>query len=113
MPKPLTSKKCMPCEGGVPALTPEQVSQLIEETPQWFADDSATTIARTFELADFQSAVVFLNTIAKLAEQEGHHPNMHIHNYNKVTVSLTTHAISGLSENDFIVAAKIDTLPLL
>lgn len=106
----LTSQSCQPCEGGVPALTPEQVQEFILETPEWFANESVTTIARTFELPDFQDAIVFINMVAKLAHDEGHHPDIFLHNYSKVTISLTTHAIGGLSENDFILAAKIDEL---
>lgn len=106
----LTSKKCEPCEGGIPALSPEQVQTYIVETPEWFADNSVTTIARTFHFNDFQDAILFVNKVAQLSEREGHHPNLFVHNYNKVTISLTTHAIGGLSENDFILAAKIDEL---
>lgn len=106
----LTDKSCKACEGGVNPLTDEQVQHFILETPEWFADSDNTTIARTFELPDFQRAIVFINLMAKLAEEEGHHPDIFLHSYNKVTVSLTTHAIGGLSENDFILAAKIDAL---
>ncbi len=106
----LRSKTCRPCEGGEPALSPEQVQTFIGETPDWFADDSVSTIARTFHFNDFQDAIVYVNKVAQLSEREGHHPNIFVHNYNKVTISLTTHAIGGLSENDFILAAKIDDL---
>ncbi len=106
----LTKRRCQPCEGGIPALTPEQVMHFLLETPEWFSDDTCRTIARTFELTDFQDAIVLVNKIAGLAEQEGHHPDLFVHRYNRVTVSLSTHAIGGLSENDFILAAKIDAL---
>ena len=105
----LTSKKCRSCEG-VSALTPEQVKTFIIETPEWFADDSISTIARTFHFNDFQDAIVFVNKVAGLAEQDRHHPNLFVHGYSKVTISLTTHSSGGLTENDFILAAKIDVL---
>ena len=106
----LRSKRCFPCEGGVPALTPEQVVTFLKEVPEWFTDDDNKTIARAFTFADFQDAIVFINKVAKIAEEENHHPNMHLYNYSNVTISQTTHAIGGLSENDFILAAKIDDL---
>src|SRR3989344_674651 len=106
----LTKKRCQPCEGGIPALTKEQVAPFMLETPLWFADEKFTTIARTFELGDFQDAIVLVNKIAKVAESERHHPNLFVHNYNRLTVSLSTHAVRGLTENDFILAAKIDKL---
>ena len=105
----LTSKKCRSCEG-VSALTPEQVKTFIIETPEWFADDSISTNARTSHVTDFQYAIVFVNKVAGLAEQERHHPNLFVHGYSKVTISLTTHSSGGLTENDFILAAKIDVL---
>ena len=104
----LTQKSCKPCEGGVDPLTPEQVQTFLEQTPEWFADEGCTTIAHTFVFEHFQAAVDFISTVAGIAESEGHHPDLFLHKYKHVTVSLTTHAINGLSENDFIVAAKID-----
>ena len=106
----LTQQKCKPCEGGVDPLSAEQVSDLIKQTPEWLADESTTTIVRTFTLENFQEAILFMNMIARLAEEEGHHPDLFLHQYKNVTVSLTTNAIGGLSENDFIEAAKIDVL---
>lgn len=106
----LASKHCKPCEGGEPALTPEQVQHYILETPQWFADETDSAIATTFEFNDFQDAILFVNKVAGIAEAEGHHPNIHIHNYNKVSIHVTTFAVGGLTENDFILAAKIDAL---
>lgn len=105
----LTSKRCKSCEG-VSALTPEQVQTFITETPEWFSDEMVTTLARTFHFNDFQDAIVFVNQVAKLAEEERHHPDLFIHSYSKVTVSLTTHSAGGLTENDFILAAKIDEI---
>lgn len=107
---PLHNKKCRPCEGGVEALTPEQVGHLILQVPEWGADSDASVIARTFTFKNFKDAIVFVNKVARIAEDEDHHPDIFLHGYKHVTISLTTHAIGGLSENDFIVAAKIDAL---
>lgn len=106
----LARKKCAPCRGEVQLLSPEQVLHFMPETPNWQADPEVSVIARTFECKNFRKAMVFVNRIADLAEAEGHHPDIFIHDYRNVTISLTTHAIGGLSENDFIMAAKIDTL---
>ncbi|HVW67138.1 MAG TPA: 4a-hydroxytetrahydrobiopterin dehydratase [Candidatus Peribacteraceae bacterium] len=106
----LTHKKCVPCEGGVPTLTPEEVEKFIGEVPEWNVNEEATQIYRTFKFRDFVQAMIFVNAVAQLAEDEGHHPDFQI-NYGKVTLTLWTHAIGGLSENDFILAAKIDQLP--
>ena len=104
----LTSQKCKACEGGVDPLSEDQVMELLPQVPGWQSDPSFTTIVRTFECTDFQRSIVLINQIANIAEEEGHHPDIFLHKYKHVTVSLTTNAIDGLSENDFIVAAKIN-----
>lgn len=107
----LISKHCVPCEGGVPALTAEEIGQYIAHTPEWeVTDEDVAKIVRTFKFKDFKQAMIFVNAIAALAEEENHHPNIAIA-YSKVTLTLWTHAIDGLSDNDFILAAKIDRLP--
>src|SRR3989344_4939813 len=106
----LHQKKCKPCEGGVAAMTPEAVEAMLREVKDWKTDIAATTIAKTFQFGDFQDAIVFTNKVARIAEEENHHPDIFIHKYRNVTISLSTHAIGGLSENDFIMAAKIDGL---
>jgi 4a-hydroxytetrahydrobiopterin dehydratase len=92
-------------------LTSAEVDNLIREVPMWHVAESPTAISRTFRFKSFRDAVAFVNLVANLAEEEGHHPDITI-NYRKVTFTLTTHAIGGLSENDFILAAKIDRLNL-
>lgn len=104
----LTKKKCVPCEGGVPRLTPEQAQALAPQVPKWRVVDDRK-IERRFEFDDFVSAIRFVNQMADLAETEGHHPDFSVR-YSLVDVSVQTHAIGGLSENDFILAAKIDQL---
>jgi len=103
----LASKRCLPCEGGVPALTDDQARRLHAEVPAWALADQR--LRRRFVFADFSTAMGFLVRMALLAESEGHHPDFAVH-YRQVDVELWTHAVGGLSENDFILAAKIDQL---
>lgn len=105
----LTDRKCIPCEGGVEPLGRNQVEALLRELdPAWtFADD--IKIERIYSFYDYQGVIGFANQVANLAEEEGHHPVMTLF-FSKVKVELWTHAILGLSENDFILAAKIDAL---
>lgn len=91
-------------------MNPQQIQKEILDIPEWFADETDTTIARTFTFDDFQTAIVFVNKVAGIAERENHHPNIHIHNYNRVTISLTTHSAGGLTADDFALAAKIDRI---
>jgi 4a-hydroxytetrahydrobiopterin dehydratase len=100
----LTQKHCVPCEAGTPPLTGEQAEAMMAQVPGWTLEDN--TLSRSFKFRDFKEAMAFVNRIADLAEEEGHHPDIHIF-WNKVRLDLTTHAIHGLSENDFIMAAKI------
>jgi len=106
----LRQKKCKPCEGGMPALTPGEVEVLRAQVPEWNTDSTSTTLARTFDFANFRKAIDFIHRVADVAEAEGHHPDIFLHGYKHVTISLTTHALSGLSENDFIEAAKIEAI---
>ncbi|HWV39585.1 MAG TPA: 4a-hydroxytetrahydrobiopterin dehydratase [Vulgatibacter sp.] len=101
----LRSKRCMPCEGGVPKLGPEEQRRLGAEVPAWRVEDDR--LVRTFVFDDFAEAMAFVNRVAAIAEEEGHHPDFCVH-YRKVDMSLWTHAIGGLSENDYILAAKVD-----
>ncbi|MBI5133869.1 MAG: 4a-hydroxytetrahydrobiopterin dehydratase [Candidatus Taylorbacteria bacterium] len=105
----LKDKKCVACEGGVPSLAREAAAALLVQTPQWRMAEDGKTISRGFRFADFEEAMGFVSKVASLAQAEGHHPDIHI-SYNKVRFDLSTHAIGGLSENDFILAAKIDGL---
>src|SRR3990167_5236895 len=105
----LLSQKCEPCEGGVPPMTPNEIKQYLPKLNQpWEVIDNKK-ISHTFILKTFKEAINFVNKIADLAEKEGHHPNIHIL-YNRVKIVLSTHAIDGLSRNDFILAAKIEKL---
>ena len=105
----LTQQKCQPCEGGIPALTLDEAKTQIKNIPEWQLNDSATEINRKFTFSDFNQTVKFVNDIAKIANEEGHHPDLEV-SYGHCIVKFTTHAINGLSINDFICAAKIDSL---
>lgn len=103
----LASKKCVPCEGGTLPLPEKKVHELLKEVPEWELEDGKVT--RTFKFGNFLGSINFVNELAEIAEEEGHHPDIHIF-YNKVKLELTTHAAKGLTENDFILAAKINEL---
>jgi 4a-hydroxytetrahydrobiopterin dehydratase len=104
----LTQKKCAPCEGGVPKLEPDQVTALLASVDGWAV--TGERILKHYRFKDFKTAMKFVNAIADLAEEEGHHPDFTVREWNHVDVATWTHAIDGLSENDFILAAKIDRL---
>jgi 4a-hydroxytetrahydrobiopterin dehydratase len=107
----LASKRCVPCEGDAQPLKSEEIEALLIQTPLWeVIDDENGKIGRVFTFKKFSRTMAFVNAIAALAEEENHHPDMYV-SYGKVIVELWTHAIGGLSENDFIMAAKIDRLP--
>jgi 4a-hydroxytetrahydrobiopterin dehydratase len=107
----LLKRKCIPCEGATPALTSDQIAKFSAEIKGWKIAE--TRLEKTLTCLDFKSVIATVNEIAHLAEEEGHHPDMEIHGWNKLTIRLSTHAIKpagGLTENDFILAAKIDAL---
>jgi 4a-hydroxytetrahydrobiopterin dehydratase len=108
-PESLASKSCVPCRGGIPPLTPEEARRFHSGAPEWTLDEEARRLARRFEFQDFRRAMEFVNRVADIAEDEGHHPDIAIH-WNKVDLILWTHKIGGLHENDFILAAKVDRL---
>ncbi len=105
----LTQKRCVPCEGGVPPLTQEQIAPLQQQLDHDWLVFEGRRLRRVCIFSDFRAAIAFVNRLADLAEEEGHHPEFSVA-YNTVTVDLWTHAIGGLSENDFILAAKTDRL---
>ena len=105
----LLKKKCVPCEGGVKPLSRAEAQEYMNQVSGWILNKEGQKISKEFKFKDFIGAINFVNNVAELAESEGHHPDIHIH-YNKVLLELWTHAINGLSENDFIIAAKVDAL---
>ncbi len=108
-PSRLLSRRCEPCRGGVAPLAEPEARRLLEETPEWRLEEGATRLTRRFEFGDFRKAMEFVNRVADIAEEEGHHPDIAIH-WNRVDHVLWTHKIGGLHENDFILAAKIGRL---
>ncbi len=103
----LREKKCVPCEGGSFGLSESEIRILLKQVQNWNLQKNI--LYKKFKFKDFLEAMRFVNQMAELAEKEGHHPDFKVH-YNQVEVSLWTHAINGLSENDFILASKIDGL---
>ena len=104
----LTEQKCEACEGGVLPLNHTEASILLKQIPGWEVSDDAIKLSRHYAFKDFAEALAFVNRVGELAESEGHHPDMHLTSFKNVTIELSTHAIGGLSNNDFILAAKID-----
>jgi 4a-hydroxytetrahydrobiopterin dehydratase len=107
----LSNKKCVPCEGGIPALTPEEVKKFKKYIKDDWIFSEDNKISKEYFFVNFLHTMDFVNSVAKLAEEEGHHPVMHVY-YGRVIIELWTHSISGLSENDFILASKIDKVLL-
>ena len=106
----LTQKHCVPCEKGAPPLSEEKENEFLKQTPEWILiKNTAHKIRRQFKFKNFKEAMNFVNKVAKVAEEEGHHPDIYIF-YNKVQLDLFTHAVGGLSENDFILASKTNAL---
>jgi 4a-hydroxytetrahydrobiopterin dehydratase len=107
----LADKTCVPCRGGVPPLKGAQLSEILNQLPersQWTVVDEHH-LARTYKFPDFKTALAFVNHVGALAEEQGHHPDLLLA-WGKVEVTLWTHAVGGLTESDFILAAKIDRL---
>ena len=107
----LTQRRCVPCEGGVQKLSHNQCLPFLDQVPGWLLNEDSTMISRSWVALDFLEAIRFFDEIAKLAEDEGHHPDLHLTGYRNVRVDIYTHAIGGLSENDFILAAKVNGIP--
>jgi 4a-hydroxytetrahydrobiopterin dehydratase len=107
----LLNQKCVPCEGGVDPMTRQDAEAMLGfHIPDWKIDAEGKHITKTFDFANFKEALEFVNKTGEIAESEGHHPDIHMVNYKHVTIDLSTHAIGGLSQNDFIVAAKINVI---
>jgi 4a-hydroxytetrahydrobiopterin dehydratase len=106
----LMQKHCIPCESGDPPVSNEKEEELKQQISNWLLlRDGTHRLRRQFKFKNFKEAIAFVNKVAEVAESEGHHPDIYVF-YNKVQIDLFTHAVGGLSENDFIMAAKIDTL---
>ena len=108
----LSLKHCVPCEGDVQPLPPDKVQVLLHELPDWKVTEDGGRIRREWRVQDFRAALDFFQRVGEIAEQEEHHPDLHLIGYRNVAIELWTHAVRGLTENDFILAAKIDQVPV-
>ena len=108
----LTAKKCVPCEGGVPKYSLAEAQRQLTKLPSWRLTPDGERIRRDWVVKNFMAGLKFFERVAQAAEEDGHHPDLHLEGYRNVWIELYTHAIGGLSENDFILAAKIDQLPI-
>jgi len=105
----LSTKKCVPCEGGTPAFDPKQIAEYRENIEESWKVIEYKKIVKEYHFKNYIQTISFVNKVAALAEEENHHPVLHVY-YGKVVIELWTHSVNGLSENDFILAAKIDKL---
>lgn len=105
----LAHKKCVPCEGGVDPMKPDEIKQYLGVVSGWSLVDGPE-ITKEYVFKDFVEALAFANAVGKIAEEEGHHPDIFLHDWNKVELRLSTHAIKGLHLNDFVLASKVDVM---
>lgn len=108
----LTAHHCVPCEGGVSKYSLEEAHSQLQALSGWQLSQDGRRIRKDWVVRDFEAGVEFFQKVARLAEEEGHHPDLHLEDYRHLWIELWTHAIGGLSQNDFILAAKIDQLPI-
>ena len=106
----LAEESCAACDARTPRLTPDEAKRLAADVPAWEIAPDGASLHRRWVLRDFATAVAFVQQIAVVADKENHHPDVHITGYKHLAIDLSTHAIGGLSRNDFILAAKIDAL---
>ncbi len=111
MAKDLMTKKCQPCSKSTSPFSLEEAKTYLSQIPGWTLSGDGKSISRELVMKDFLAAIQLMNQIAEVAEREDHHPDLHLTGYRKLRIELATHSIGGLSENDFILAAKIDELP--
>ena len=105
----LTQQTCKPCEGGIPALDRKAAEGYLRQVQGWSMNAEATAISRTFSFKNYYETMAFVNAVAWIAHREDHHPDMEV-SYKRCVVRYSTHAVGGLSDNDFICAAKVDAL---
>ncbi|HWR15131.1 MAG TPA: 4a-hydroxytetrahydrobiopterin dehydratase [Terriglobales bacterium] len=104
----LAEKSCVPCRGGIPALKGKELEELHAQVPDWEIVNEHH-LKRAFTFKDFVSALVFVNKVGEVAETEGHHPDIYLA-WGKAEITIWTHKVDGLTESDFILAAKIDNV---
>lgn len=103
----LSTRKCKPCEGGVPPLAREEIRRFLQDLPGW--EQAGQEISKIYQFRNYYQVMAFVNAVAWISHQEDHHPDLEV-GFNKCKVRYSTHAIGGLSENDFICAAKVEEL---
>ena len=111
-PEPKKKPKCVACEVGAVALSADQARQQLDALAGWRLIDDGKKIQKDWGLKNFLAAIDFFNRVAEIAEELGHHPDLHLESYRNVTIVISTHAIGGLSQYDFALAAAIDELPV-
>jgi 4a-hydroxytetrahydrobiopterin dehydratase len=110
--EPLQLKKCRPCEGGVEKLSPQEAAENLKSLADWRISQDGLRLEKEWNVKNFKAGIDFINRVAEVAEDEGHHPEIHLTGFRHVWIEIWTHAVGGLTENDFILAAKIDQLPI-
>lgn len=108
----LRKKHCVPCEGGVPPSSQGEIQRALKSLPDWKLTPDSKRIRREWRVKNFATGLEFFQRVGEIAEAEGHHPDLHLVGFRNVAIELWTHAAGGLTENDFILAAKIDELPV-
>jgi 4a-hydroxytetrahydrobiopterin dehydratase len=108
----LASGHCAACKGDTPKLTPREVEERLAALSGWKLSGDGSSIRKDWRVENFAAGIELFNRVAAVAEAEDHHPDLHLEGYRNVRIELSTHAIGGLSQNDFIMAAKIDQLPI-
>lgn len=106
-----TLQHCVPCESETHPLSKTDAEALLQRVPAWRLAEDGLSISRIWKHADFRAALAFVNQVGALAEREGHHPDINLFAYRRVSLTLSTHTIHGLSENDFILAGLVNALP--
>jgi 4a-hydroxytetrahydrobiopterin dehydratase len=109
---PLAHKHCAACEGDIPLLTSAERAALVSQIPSWTVTADGKRLRREWVVKNFVTALDFFARIGTIAESENHHPDLHLTGYRNVAIEIWTHAVGGLTENDFILAARIDELPV-
>jgi len=105
-------KKCRPCEGGVDKLSHQEAVDNLGSLTGWRISQDGTRLEKEWIVKSFKAGIDFINRVAEIAEEQGHHPEIHLTGFRHVWIEIWTHAVGGLTENDFILAAKIDLLPI-
>jgi 4a-hydroxytetrahydrobiopterin dehydratase len=106
------TKRCRPCEGGVEKLSRQEAVKNLQSLTGWRISEDGLRLEKQWLVKSFKAGIDFINRVAEIAEEEGHHPEIHLTGFRHVWIEIWTHAVKGLTENDFILAAKIDLLPV-